>query len=219
MNKLYTLRPGDTLGAIARLAKIALSDILALNPQIVNPNLVRAGQTIVLPVAADRSEMLPAVAEENFPGTDPLWLKIAFGEENDGVAEFTPGSNPRIVEYLATCDGLTPAQRGSDDTAWCSAFANWCMVTAKRKGTNSAWALDWADWGKRDTAPGRGAVVVWKRVVGGDTFGHVGFFLSDQGNRIEVIGGNQSNRVCRRVFPKDGMVGGARYRLVDFRKP
>jgi hypothetical protein len=33
-----------------------------------------------------------------------------------------------------------------------------------------------------------------------------------------VIGGNQFNRVCRRVFRKDGMVGGTRYRLVDFRK-
>jgi hypothetical protein len=60
------------------------------------------------------------------------------------VTEFPPGSNPRIVGYLATCDGLAPAQRGNDDTAWCSAFANWCLVTAKGKGTNAAWALDWA---------------------------------------------------------------------------
>jgi hypothetical protein len=56
------------LGATARLAKDRVSDILTLNPQIVNPHLVRAGQTIVLPLATDPSELLLAVG--NFPRTD-----------------------------------------------------------------------------------------------------------------------------------------------------
>ena len=43
---VYTVQPGDTLSAIARKFKTTVDHILALNPQITNPNLIRVGEKI-----------------------------------------------------------------------------------------------------------------------------------------------------------------------------
>lgn len=219
MKKLYTLRPGDTLSALAEASGASLQALLALNPQIRNANIVRSGQQIVLPDGSDRSAMLARLARETAAADEPLWLALALREENAGVREYETGSNPRIVEYLATCNGLTPARRADDDTAWCSAFANWCMIYAGKEGTDSAWALSWRNWGTTDAAPARGSLVVWERIVGDATRGHVAFLLEDRGATLFVLGGNQSNRVSRQAYPRNGMVGRTRYRNPVFRKP
>lgn len=44
----YTVVKGDTLGKIARRNNMTLSQLLALNPQIKNPNFIRVGQKIVV---------------------------------------------------------------------------------------------------------------------------------------------------------------------------
>ncbi|MCD4737613.1 MAG: TIGR02594 family protein [Bacteroidales bacterium] len=63
--------------------------------------------------------------------------------------------------------------RSNDETAWCSAFVNWCMEASGIEGTNSAWARHWLFWGEPVNNPVRGCVVVFKRGTGG----HVGFFI------------------------------------------
>jgi len=45
----YTVRPGDTLAIIAWRFNTTVSAILAVNPQITNPNLIYAGQVLNLP--------------------------------------------------------------------------------------------------------------------------------------------------------------------------
>ncbi len=45
----YVIQPGNTLSSLARQRGITLSALLALNPDITNPDSVRVGQTIVLP--------------------------------------------------------------------------------------------------------------------------------------------------------------------------
>ena len=42
----YTVKKGDTLGAIARQFNISLNKLLGLNPDIKNPNLIQIGQKI-----------------------------------------------------------------------------------------------------------------------------------------------------------------------------
>lgn len=46
--KTYVLRWGDTLWGLARSNGMTLSQLLALNPQIRNPNIYRVGDTIYL---------------------------------------------------------------------------------------------------------------------------------------------------------------------------
>ena len=45
----YTVQPGDTLFAIARRFNTTVDAILAINPQITNPNLIFPGQVICVP--------------------------------------------------------------------------------------------------------------------------------------------------------------------------
>ena len=74
------------------------------------------------------------------------WLEIA--EREQGVAEVPgAGDNPRVVDYLMSTT-LGSLENQNDETPWCSAFVNWCMEQAGIKGTNSAWARSWLDWGK-----------------------------------------------------------------------
>lgn len=45
-SKTYTVKSGDTLWGIAKKFGITLNQIIALNPQIKNPNLIYVGQTV-----------------------------------------------------------------------------------------------------------------------------------------------------------------------------
>ena len=48
----YVIQWGDTLGGIAIMYRVSISDILAVNPQIWNANLIYPGQVIYLPASA-----------------------------------------------------------------------------------------------------------------------------------------------------------------------
>lgn len=50
--KTYVVQKGDTLRKIADRIGVSVNDILAVNPQIINPNKIYAGQVINLPAAA-----------------------------------------------------------------------------------------------------------------------------------------------------------------------
>lgn len=45
----YVVRKGDTLWGIAGRYGVALTDLIAANPQIKNPNLIYPGETVVIP--------------------------------------------------------------------------------------------------------------------------------------------------------------------------
>jgi uncharacterized protein (TIGR02594 family) len=154
--------------------------------------------------------------DEEFP-----WMAIAKGElgQREVVGS---GHNPRILQYLrSTTIDFPSASR--DETAWCSAFVNWCIEEAGYAGTDSAWAKSWINWGRPIREPRPGCIVVWDR----DTFqgghiadgGHVGFYLSSDSDSVKVRGGNQGNAVSEQSYPKDGMVGNMRYKLLGYRIP
>lgn len=97
--------------------------------------------------------------------------------------------NPRVVEYHQA----TSLQATSDEVPWCSSFVNWCFKTAGQKGTGSAAARSWLNWGDQLKQPIEGCVVVLRR--GAPPSGHVGFFVRQQGAVVYVLGGNQSDQV------------------------
>lgn len=152
--------------------------------------------------------------------SSPPWLEIALHEEAMGIRE--SGANSRILEYLSTCSDLTADELGTDATAWCAAFANWCMLEVGLPGTGSSWARDWFNWGLEEPNPTLGTIVVWKRSAsesGEGPYGHVSFLLEDLGEELLVLGGNQSNQVGRQRYPRRGALRGDFYSDVAFRRP
>ena len=120
------------------------------------------------------------------------WWPIALKEL--GVAEVAgPGDNPRITAYLGST-GLPTSLAQDDETPWCSAFVQWCVNQVGVKGTGSAWARSWLEWGHPWLSPMEaplGAVLVFARPGGG---GHVGFWAGLDGTQsidhLLVLGGN-----------------------------
>jgi uncharacterized protein (TIGR02594 family) len=154
------------------------------------------------PAASTTGSAAPAPAP--VASGDAPWMVFARGEMGQAEIEGAQ-NNPRIVEYHAA----TSLKATDDETPWCSAFANWCMKKAGIRGTGQANARSWLDWGRRIDTPVAGCIVVLKRGTS-TTSGHVGFFTEKQGDRIQVLGGNQSNRVKLSLYPTSDVLG---YRL------
>jgi uncharacterized protein (TIGR02594 family) len=93
------------------------------------------------------------------------------------------------ADYLKEKSMISSVKDINDEIAWCSAFVNWCIEKSGNKGTSSAWAKDWNDWGKKITTPTRGCIVVLNRKGGG---GHVGLYISETPEFIIILGGNQN---------------------------
>lgn len=143
-------------------------------------------------------------------------LAVARAELALGVEEW-PGpdaSNPRIVLYHRRTIG----REDPDDVAWCSSFVNYCVEEAGGRGTRNQWALTWKDWGHEAPQPQAGDIAVFERVTDSKTGGHVGFWIDGTATHVRVLGGNQGGRVSETSFPRDGVVGNARYRLVAVRR-
>jgi uncharacterized protein (TIGR02594 family) len=134
-------------------------------------------------------------------------IDVAFAEMELNVREVPgPPDNPRIVMYHATTRG----EAAGDETAWCSSFVNFCVHQAGFQGTDNRWAKSWQGWHQDVTgAPAEGDIVVFdRRPLRGEPGGHVGFFISQGENNIQVLGGNQGNRIRIAPYPN--------YCIVDF---
>jgi len=140
------------------------------------------------------------------------WMAVARAEI--GVKEFTgSGDNPRIVQYLRSTT-LDAPSASHDETAWCSAFVNWCVERAGYEGTDSAWAKSWLRWG-RDAGgePPPGSVVVLERPPDPSS-GHVGFLVEGpdlarprEQRLVTLLGGNQNDAVRVSAYPASRIAG------------
>lgn len=130
------------------------------------------------------------------------WMRYAL--EEYGQREVAgSGSNPRIDAYLRTV-GIS----AGDETAWCSAFANWCMQQAGIAGTRRANARSWTEWGNSCPAqPAYGAVTILTRGNSNGWQGHVGFYVGREGSNLLLLGGNQGNAVSIRPYAAGRLLG------------
>lgn len=117
-----------------------------------------------------------------------------------------PGSNPLIIETYKAVDGLgNPEMIDDSKVPWCSCFVNWCVQKADGKGTRSAAARSWLEWGS--ASEGKvGDIVVLRRGTS-SWQGHVGFLISKGLLYVEVLGGNQSNNVTIQKFLRAQVLG------------
>ncbi len=118
-------------------------------------------------------------------------FEIAF-QEFDVREIVGKDDNPEVLKYFAE---IGHSWVKDDETAWCSAFVNYC---AKKAGYDYSGKLDARSWlkvGKKTDEPKLGDIVVLWREKKKGWKGHVGFFIKKRKGLIYILGGNQSNRV------------------------
>lgn len=111
--------------------------------------------------------------------------------------------NPDKIKLYHSFTGL----KAGVETAWCSSFANYIVKQSIMKGTGSALARSWLKWGKSIDTPIKGCVVIFWRTSPSSSYGHVAFYAGETETDIIVIGGNQSNSVCKAKYPKSRLLG------------
>lgn len=150
------------------------------------------------------------------------WLVYAKQELKKGVKE-DPSKTSHSKDVLKYFD-TTSYDPDNDEEPWCSAFANWCVVSAGIETPNSARAVDW-NWswskGKDLGKPAYGALAVfwWHQTEAtckakkcskknkwpkpGCTKGHVGFVVGKtEKGKLVILGGNQDDSVKLSAFGK-----------------
>lgn len=152
------------------------------------------------------------------------WIDWALGEL--GQVEANAGgrktSNPRICEYLDAISSAVGDQ--GDQTPWCGAFVHWviqrhnALLPAGGRALAASppspeGAANWEAWGtaRGNAPPQRGDVVVVK-VTGTASGRHVGWCFAVDGDKLWLLGGNQSTggRVCLSQFSIAGDLAAAR---------
>lgn len=144
------------------------------------------------------------------------WMDIAVAELGIHEDSVQGQQNSRIVEYHQT----TSLKATDDETPWCASFVNWVIRQSGRRGTNSAAAKSWLDWGAAVAVPTMGVVAVIKKKTPGQTQAtgsssgfHVGFFISISTTQIRILGGNQGDQVKYSDFSL------ASYEVKGYRRP
>lgn len=131
----------------------------------------------------------------------PPWVDVA--EAKLGQHEIAgAGDNSFIVECLRR-RGLPPDML-HDETAWCGAFAAYCMEEAGlRAPKGAAGASNWLKHPETILTLGRnnfrpGCIAVFHRPGGA----HVAFALAETKRYVVILGGNQGNTVGVQARPK-----------------
>lgn len=109
-----------------------------------------------------------------------------------------------ISDYLATGGAnLDPVTR-----AWCAAYVNSTLEQSGISGTGKMNARSFMDWGQPVDTPQKGDVAVFSRGDPKGWQGHVGFFDSlNPDGTINVLGGNQGDRVSVSPYSADRLLG------------
>jgi uncharacterized protein (TIGR02594 family) len=131
---------------------------------------------------------------------------LAIALEEYGVTE-VPGAenNPRILEYSAYT-GLSWVK--DDETSWCGIAMAFCAKSAMLPiAPGFAKARNWLKWGVEVKQPKLGDIVVFWRDTPHSWKGHVGLFVNQLGNEINVLGGNQGDKFCIAPYPASRVLG------------
>ncbi|HEU5118203.1 MAG TPA: TIGR02594 family protein [Isosphaeraceae bacterium] len=132
---------------------------------------------------------------------DAPWMQVALAEVGQRELAGARNNNPRILEYLGTV-GHFP----TDETAWCSAFANWVMLQSGLQGSGRPNARSWLHWGFPLAHPEYGCITVFRR--GHSSWqGHVAFYVRQEGHHLLVLGGNQGDAVSIARHSRSSLLG------------
>lgn len=109
-----------------------------------------------------------------------------------------PTRDPKGKGRSWKIESVSETGEGWDVTPWCAAFVNWCLARVEKPRLGYATAASWLQYGIPLAVPVYGCVAIVKPSKSTrSTTGHVGFVVDIVGDKIVLLGGNQSNRVCR----------------------
>ena len=149
---------------------------------------------------AEREAALPEYDRTEWPDSGPLGHR----------------ENPRILDYLNSCDFYASDPAESDEINWCAGFVNYCLENAGFVGNEhpGARSVFWNRMNQfvRLDQPAYGAIAVLRDAPFDDAdwdtgTGHVGFIVDSDSDGLLLLGGNQSNTVKRSYYKlpvKDG---------------
>ncbi len=108
--KVHVVVPGDTLSAIAASNGVTLPELLAVNPQIENPDVIHVGETINLPASASEAPANevpasdgPADATSATPSSDALPSSTAEADAFHITQFVDPKYNPTGPSFSSNC--------------------------------------------------------------------------------------------------------------------
>jgi uncharacterized protein (TIGR02594 family) len=112
-----------------------------------------------------------------------------------------PGSNPAIMQMAEQLDVFY----ANDDWPWCGLFTGYCIQTTLADEAVPSDLLRAQAWKRFGTPiePTPGAVMVFWRETPESGLGHVGFYAGEDDSHYRILGGNQSNSVTLKWYPKD----------------
>lgn len=111
---------------------------------------------------------------------------------------------PEVLRYFAE---IGAAWVKDDETAWCAAFVNWCLMKAGLKYSAALNARSFLTYGTPTTTPVLGDIVVLWRIARSGPYGHVGFFVKETNGYVYLLAGNQSNTVNITAYDKTYLLG------------
>lgn len=216
----FLLRCADCLGLsfawplapTVEAASRGLPEGIGVRPDFVGPLPTRRlGEKPAFPEEENTARQILAKCP-NGPtpyATAQYFLQISRGAYGSAWQPYVKGWpsrwNPLIVAFFAA----TKSTPSGDTTPWCSAFVNWCFLQAGYgEATTSASSGSFKCFSAEAAPPKEGDVVVFKRQDPSATScsgrGHVGFFVRDLGETVEVLGGNQidSSDGCHEISVK-----------------
>ena len=116
----YTVQSGDTMSEIAKACGLTLSDLSAANPQIADPDLIYAGQTIQIPgapvqvVEAFTATPVPQLYAIP-PTTQPVVAPSATQAPVEAAAPAAPTTDP-ILSAFDTASALEDSSQPVQET-------------------------------------------------------------------------------------------------------
>lgn len=111
--------------------------------------------------------------------------------------------NPEIVKFFTEIS----FDIQNDETAWCSAFVNWCAMKAGLERTKKLNAKSWLGVGNEVKSPMIGDIAIFHRGDPQGWQGHVGIYINKIGNKIYVLSGNQGNQVSIAPYKENRLIG------------
>lgn len=138
--------------------------------------------------------------------TEPKWLIEA--RKEIGVSEHTIAGS-QAVDQMWIDSKLRGLVGTAKDVPWCAGYANAMLERAGIRSPRSDSSQSYLTFGIKLNEPKYGCICVGKRTGGG----HVGFVVGmDKSGNPLLLGGNQSDAVNIKAFPKERVLS---YRWPD----